>query len=183
VKARFVAGDPELGAAVEKIAARHAWEGAPLDERATAVEIGRLRARMERELAREAKDRFHVKAGRGGLLDVEFLVQYLQLIHGRGPGREALRARATHEALDALARAAILDEHDHRQLAASYRFLRRVEARLRIVHDRPIAEVGLDDKLARRLGYHGAAAGARLLDDYREHSSAVRRIYARFLPT
>jgi [glutamine synthetase] adenylyltransferase / [glutamine synthetase]-adenylyl-L-tyrosine phosphorylase len=93
-----------------------------------------------------------------------------------------VRQRATRPALDALAAAGCLDEADQRQLVASYRFLRRLENRLRIVHDRPITELRADDKLARRLGYHGAAPGARLLDDYRGHTDAVRTIYARLLP-
>jgi glutamate-ammonia-ligase adenylyltransferase len=192
IKARVVAGDAAVGAAVTRIAEHHVWEGPPLDARATAVEIARLRARMERELGREAPGRFNIKSGRGGLLDVEFLVQYLQLLHG--PALPSLRARATAAALDALDAAGKLDRPDYRQLAASYRFLRRLENRLRIVHDRPIAVLdapptveahgGELDKLARRLGYRAGAdpPGARLAADYRAHSSSVRAIYARLLP-
>jgi glutamate-ammonia-ligase adenylyltransferase len=187
IKARVVAGEPALAAAIEEIAAHHVWEGPPLDAAATAIEVARLRERMERELSQESPERFNIKSGRGGLLDVEFLVQYLQLVHG--PRLPSLRARATAPALDALGAAGILAPDDHDKLAASYQFLRRLENRLRIVHDRPIAMLAasLDggelDKLARRLGYRAGATspGARLLDDYRSHSSSVRDIYARLL--
>jgi glutamate-ammonia-ligase adenylyltransferase len=65
--------------------------------------------------------------------------------------------------------------------------LRRLENRLRIVHDRSIQELPTGgaalDKLARRLGYRGPRAGAALLDDYRAHAERVRAIYARYLPS
>jgi glutamate-ammonia-ligase adenylyltransferase len=64
--------------------------------------------------------------------------------------------------------------------------LRRLENRLRIVHDRSIQEITdrTDEltKLARRLGYHGDDAGPRLFADYRAHTARVRAFYARFLP-
>jgi glutamate-ammonia-ligase adenylyltransferase len=188
IKARTVAGDPSLGARVEAIARRVVWSpGTPLDAATAAQEIGRLRVRLERELARERPGRFDIKTGRGGLLDVEFLVQYLQLVHG--PRDPSLRERATGPALDALAAAGLLDGETHAQLAAAWRFLRRLESRLRIVHDRPITELRTEqraepptephaeprteqrtevrydlrerDKLARRLGYREAAIGSR----------------------
>jgi glutamate-ammonia-ligase adenylyltransferase len=151
---------------------------------------------MERELADEAPEhgRYDIKAGRGGLVDIEFLTQYLQLVHG--PRLPSVRARATAPALDAVHAAGLLADAEHAQLTASWRFLRRLENRLRIVHDRPIARLRADseegsgqgaphgaelDKLARRLGHHGAAPGARLLDEYREHTERVRAIYARRL--
>jgi glutamate-ammonia-ligase adenylyltransferase len=193
IKARTVAGDAALGARVEAIARRHVWEGPPLDPHKAAQEIGRLRARLERELANETAGRFNIKVGRGGLLDVEFLVQYLQLVHG--PHLPLLRHRATRPALEALRAAGVLDDATFGVLATGYRFLRRLENRMRIVHDRSISQLGDDplelDKLARRLGYRQAAGGggdpsvavgARLLDEYRRHTARVRAIYARWLP-
>ena len=107
IKARTVAGDRALGARD-----RAARRGARLQrERRTiparmAPEIGRLRARMEKEIAQETAHVFNIKTGRGGLVDVEFLVQYLQLVHG--PRLPSVRQRATADALAALARAGIL---------------------------------------------------------------------------
>jgi glutamate-ammonia-ligase adenylyltransferase len=182
IKARAVAGDRALGEVIEREAAAHVWQGDLGPE--IADEIGRLRARLEKERARETAHRFNIKSGRGGLLDVEFLVQYLQL--REGPRRPSVQKRATLSALSALAEADLLPSDDARALAESYGFLRRLENRLRIVHDRSIHEITDQprdlDKLARRLGYHGATPGARLLDDYRAHAERVRALYARYLP-
>ena len=185
LKARTVAGDGALATTVDALLAQVAFGGAPLDARAAAGEIARLRARMEKELAHEAPERghYHIKAGRGGIVDIEFLVQYLQLVHG--PRAPLLRARATRPALDALRLAGLLSDEDHAQLAAAYTFLRRLENRMRIVYDRPLAELpgaAELDKLARRMGWREADPGAHLLAEYRAHTEAVRAIHARFLP-
>ncbi len=162
IKARTVAGDRALGAEIERLAEAHVYGGGHDDPAAMAAEIGRLRARMERELAQETAHRFNIKTGRGGLVDVEFLVQYLQLVHG--PRLPSLRRRATADALAALAREGVLPAAEARALAESYAFLRRLENRLRIVHDRSIQQIadrGSElDTLARRLGYHGERRSA-----------------------
>jgi glutamate-ammonia-ligase adenylyltransferase len=180
IKARTVAGDRALGLEVERLAEEVVYGDAPVD----AQEIGRIRARMEKEIAQETAHRFDIKTGRGGLVDVEFLVQYLQLVHG--PRLPALRVRATADALAALEHAGVLPADDARTLAESYAFLRRLENRLRIVHDRSIQQItdraGELDALARRLGYHGDDVGAHLLADYRAHTERIRARYARWLP-
>jgi [glutamine synthetase] adenylyltransferase / [glutamine synthetase]-adenylyl-L-tyrosine phosphorylase len=98
IKTRFIAGDAALGGDVAEIIERFAYgEGLPPDG---VGEINHLRMRMERELAGESESRFNLKKGRGGLVDIEFLTQMLQLAHGhRLP---ALRRRETLEALQAL---------------------------------------------------------------------------------
>ncbi|HEX9100729.1 MAG TPA: bifunctional [glutamate--ammonia ligase]-adenylyl-L-tyrosine phosphorylase/[glutamate--ammonia-ligase] adenylyltransferase, partial [Polyangia bacterium] len=125
IKARTVAGDRTLGAEIERLAAAHVYGRGDDDAAAMAAEIGRLRARMEKEIAQETAHKFNIKTGRGGLVDVEFLVQYLQLVHG--PRRLSLRQRATADALAALAKEGVLDAEDARVLAESYAFLRRLE--------------------------------------------------------
>ena len=185
IKARTVAGDRALGAEIERLAEAHVYRAGAADPAAMAAEIGRLRARMEKELARESAHRFNIKTGRGGLVDIEFVVQYLQLVHG--PRLPSVRCRATADALAALAAAGVLPAEDARVLAESYAFLRRLENRLRIVKDRSIQEItdrpGELETLARRLGYHGAGAGAQLFADYRAHTDRVRACHARYLPT
>jgi glutamate-ammonia-ligase adenylyltransferase len=182
IKARTVAGDRALGAEIEALAERVVYEAPPVEN--MAEEIGRLRARMERELAQESSGRFNIKLGRGGLADVEFLVQYLQLRDGaRLP---SLRTRSTRAALAALELEGILPPDDVAPLAEGYAFLRRLENRLRIVQDRSIQEIPSEprrlDGLARRMGYRGDAPGAHLLADYRAHTDRVRAVYARWLP-
>lgn len=188
IKIRTVAGDVALGREIEQLAEGYVYDGGelhPTSEAELAAAIGRLRARMERELAQETPHKFNIKTGRGGLVDVEFLVQLLQLVHG--PRLPAVRQRATFDGLWALREAGILPLAEARTLTEAYAFLRRLENRLRIVHDRSIQEITdrPDEltKLARRLGYVGAGVGARLLSDYRAHTERVRTIYARYLPT
>ena len=115
-----------------------------------------------------------LKRGPGGLVDVEFVVQLLQLKYGRDhPG--VLRPNVW-DALDAAAAAGVLPADEAAALSAGYSFLRAVEARLRIVTDRPLNEVpeGADDreKLARRLGF---AAADRFLAELARVTADVRR--------
>jgi glutamate-ammonia-ligase adenylyltransferase len=187
IRARFVAGDEPLGRVLEGLAHEYVYGrtagGAPA---AMAEEIARLRARMERELSREGPGEYNIKSGRGGLVDVEFVTQYLQLCHGGVDAR--LRARGTFDALTALTAAGILTEDLGQTLSEAYVFLRRLENRLRIVQDRSISELRSDpleiDKLARRMGYHepSGGSGARLLADYLRHTGRVRDLYRTFFP-
>ena len=74
----------------------------------------------------------------GPVVDVEFLVQLFQLKYGRG--RPDLRKPNTWEALEALRSAGLLSEEEHAALRDGYDFLRRVQSRLRIVHNRSVDE-------------------------------------------
>jgi glutamate-ammonia-ligase adenylyltransferase len=98
-----------------------------------------------------------LKRAPGGLVDVEFVVQLLQLKYGRE--RPEVFAPNVWDALDALAAATLLPAGDAAALRAGYSFLRLVEARLRIVTDRALTEIpeAADDqaKLAHRLGFTG----------------------------
>src|ERR1700694_2585943 len=111
-----------------------------------------------------------LKRGFGGIVDVEFLVQLFQLKYGRAV--PAVRTPNTWAALESLRSTALLSKADHAILRASYDFLRLVESRLRIVHNRSLDELpeGKEDleKLARRLGCEPtaeASAGARFLGE------------------
>ena len=182
LRARAVAGDKDLFAR----ARREVLEPSifrPIDKAAAARELLAMRERMEREIAAESSGRYNSKLGRGGLVDVEFAVQYLQLVHGeRHP---AIRVAATPEALVALQKAGLLAPSDKEPLARGYRFLRRLESRLRIVRDRPIDSLPTFGRelllLARRLGYTGERAGEDLLADYSRHTTGVRAAFLRVL--
>jgi glutamate-ammonia-ligase adenylyltransferase len=114
-----------------------------------------MRDRIERELAGGAAGQRDLKLGPGGIVDIEFAAQYLQLAHGHA--HPALRTTATVAALEAAAAAAIAPARDLELLAQGYRFLRKIEHRLRVVHDQPIHRLpeARDelDRLARRSGY------------------------------
>ena len=152
------------------------------------AEIDRLRGRMETELAQEASHRFNIKTGRGGIVDIEFLVQMLQLRYGqRFP---TLRQRATLAALEALQTCEVLPTDDFQVLTQGYRFLRSLENRLRIDRDQPVEALESEGNqlplLARRMGYSGQSsqsgddAAHQLLADYHIQREAIRACYTRW---
>jgi glutamate-ammonia-ligase adenylyltransferase len=177
VRARFAAGDAELGRAVMHIAHVAAYErGAP--EKA---ELHRLRLRMERELGRERPGRYDLKVGRGGLSDIEFAVQYLQMLHGKDP---RVRTPETPVAIARLAELGILRSDVAETFTQGYRFLRRLEQRIRIVHgsSSSLLEENAEGllPLARRMGMRDtprATATEELVARYRDVTTAVRAGY------
>ncbi|MBK8482075.1 MAG: bifunctional [glutamate--ammonia ligase]-adenylyl-L-tyrosine phosphorylase/[glutamate--ammonia-ligase] adenylyltransferase [Proteobacteria bacterium] len=185
IKARAVAGDAALGETVERWIADYVYRG-DLAPALLRGEIARLRARIEHELAEEDETAYNLKLGRGGLLDVEFVAQYLQLCHGARFA--ALRTPSTLEALQVIEQQRLLPPAVVGQLIAGYRFLRRVEGRLRIVHGRSAEKLPLRaaevDLVARRLGYRRQAevsAGAQLLEAYLQQTLAIRAVYEQVL--
>jgi glutamate-ammonia-ligase adenylyltransferase len=148
-----------------------------------AAEIDRLRTRMERELAHENAQQLNPKLGQGGLVDVEFTVQYLQLVHGREHPR--VRGTNTLAALEGLQAEGLLPPEDAEALRQGYLFLRRVENRLRLVHASSLAHMPTGGRplaqLARRLGVLGTEPGETFLAQYRASAARVRDVYARVL--
>ncbi|MBW2731071.1 MAG: bifunctional [glutamate--ammonia ligase]-adenylyl-L-tyrosine phosphorylase/[glutamate--ammonia-ligase] adenylyltransferase [Deltaproteobacteria bacterium] len=182
IKARCVAGDAALGGDLERWIQHFIFEGVAAQARGMPAEIVRLRQRIETELAGENPRFYNLKTGRGGLLDIEFLVQFWQ---SRG-GKElpALRARATLEALEAARAAGVVDDERAKKLDVAYRFLRRLEGRLRVVQGKGEEHLEKEpwslEVVARRLGYRQQGAkssGEQLLDDYRETVDGVRTIF------
>jgi glutamate-ammonia-ligase adenylyltransferase len=180
-RARFAAGDAELGARAVKVAQRAAYGGGA----ASAGEMHHLRVRMERELGRERPQRFDLKTGRGGLLDVEFAVQLLQLENGHDPG---VRSPDTAVALEALAAGGYLSPEDHDDLREGYSFLRRLEQRIHVLSGTGSSVIETQapgiPALARRMGYRsqpGVSAEAALLAHYRDVTENVRAAYRRIL--
>jgi glutamate-ammonia-ligase adenylyltransferase len=180
LRARAAAGDPVLGAAAMRIAEATAYEGGG-DPRVIAEEVNRLRHRMQRELAHERPGRYDMKHGRGGLVDIEFTVQWLQLCHGE---RAAIRTQETALAIEALAAERILSPAHAHALRQGYAFLRRLEQRTRIVH--ADATHLLEENapglvtLARRMGIRDrprAEAAAELIAHYRDVTDLVRGVY------
>ena len=178
LRARHVAGDPILFARVnEEVIVPVVY--ARQDPGALAAEIRRMRERMEAELGKEATRGLNPKAGRGGLVDVEFAAQFLQLAHGHA--HPTIRTGSTPVALVRLRQAGLLREAEFEALSKGYDFLRRVELRLRIVHD--FATDHLPPRgpallhLARRLGYGGPDPGGRFLAEYERVTGSVRSAF------
>jgi glutamate-ammonia-ligase adenylyltransferase len=180
ISARGVAGDRSLIDEVEGVIEGFVY-GKTLSAEDVA-EIARLRSRMEHELARESAGRWNLKIGPGGMVDVEFVTEALRLRHGRD--HPSVRRRKTEDALDALRAEGLLEARHHRDLLDGYRFLRRVESRLRIERDQAVHSLEHEDPklaaLARRIGYEGRDAGARLLRDVRATRQRIRRVYEHY---
>lgn len=179
IKLRFVAGDAALGRAVERVRDDFVWSGEEWDREVSL----HLRERQVRELV--PPGRFNVKLSRGGLVDVEYTAQYLQILHGRD--RPELRTPATLLALARLLEAGLLAEEEHGHLREGYVFWRGVVDGLRVVRghagDLLLPEPRSDEYgfLARRLGYPGRRldAAAALAADVELHRQQVAAIYDR----
>jgi len=180
LKLRFVAGEDSLGRAVAELRDAYVWSDEPWD-RETSLH---LRERQVRELV--PPGRFNVKLSRGGLVDVEYTVQYLQIQHGRD--RPALRTPKTLEALAALRDEGFVSASDALALREAYLFWRRVADGLRMVRgdarDLLLPEEGSDGfrLLARRLGYRGEREEREraLAADVRSHRERVASYFDRF---
>ncbi len=173
-RTRLIAGDRALGRRVRR-ALHELVYGRPLPG-GTVKEIRDVRTRMEVELAQETDERWHVKLGRGGLVDVEFLTQTLQLVHGAK--HPDVRAPSTRGALAGLARAGVLTAQRASALRNHYRFLRRVSAATRLLGARPSDVLDLSEPLPARVATAlGYADRQGFLDDYRRRTDTVRSIY------
>jgi len=152
-------------------------------EREEVEEIARMRDRIERERGGGEDEEVRIKTGRGGLVDVEFLVQMLQLRHGHA--HPSIRVRSTRAAIPELARAGLLPADEADALATGWAFLRALENRIRLERNAPVEAMEADPEallsLARRLGYAGADAEAvaALTADHARHRATIRQIYDR----
>ncbi len=175
LKARPVAGDLALGREYVDMLAPLVWSAAERDGFVTDAQAMRRRV-IEHIPAREA-DR-QLKLGSGGLRDVEFAVQLLQLVHGRMD--ERIRPTATLSALAALTDGGYVGREDGEALHDAYAFLRTLEHRMQIFQLRRIHVVPDDEPSLRRLG-----RSLRLLKEpvasldrvWEHHRREVRRLH------
>ncbi|MFD5803706.1 bifunctional [glutamine synthetase] adenylyltransferase/[glutamine synthetase]-adenylyl-L-tyrosine phosphorylase [Streptomyces sp. NPDC127020] len=175
LKARPVAGDPGLGA--EYVAALQplVWQAA--DRENFVADVQKMRRRVVENIPAAEVDR-QLKLGPGGLRDVEFAVQLLQLVHGRSD--TSLHSGTTLDALEALAAGGYVGRADAAQLDEAYRFLRSMEHRIQLHRLRRTHLVPEDPADLRRLG---RSLGLRtdpvagLHRAWRRHASVVRRLH------
>lgn len=178
LRARPVAGDRDLGerflALVEPFVYRDPF---PPD---AAREVRRIKARVERERIPPGEDpEFHLKLGRGGLTDIEFTVQLLQLEHGAA--HPEVRTPATMEALTRLRDAGLLAADDAAVLTDAYRFCERARNARYLVTGRPgdaLPTGAPATRLARLLGYVHRPEN-ELRDDYRRVTRRARKVVER----
>jgi glutamate-ammonia-ligase adenylyltransferase len=173
LKARPLAGDLELGA--ELLEDLHGFRYPRRPPPSLLAEVAAMKRRTEREVVGAAALERNVKLGPGGIREIEFLVQSLQLLHaGAYP---FLQTHRTGAALELLARYRLLDAGDARFLGEAYWFLRRVEHRLQMrdesqTHDLP-EDPGEFEALAASLGYASAEAFRAALDGRRRRVQAL----------
>ncbi|MGV0578873.1 bifunctional [glutamine synthetase] adenylyltransferase/[glutamine synthetase]-adenylyl-L-tyrosine phosphorylase [Mycolicibacterium elephantis] len=127
MKARPAAGDAELGQAYVDALMPMVWTACEREDFVSEVQA--MRRRVEELVPAGVRNR-EIKLGTGGLRDVEFAVQLLQLVHGRND--ESLRVASTVDALAALGAAGYVGRDDAANLTASYEFLRLLEHRLQL---------------------------------------------------
>lgn len=182
LKARPVAGDPELGTQWLEAAQRALW-ARPFDADALRS-LRSMKARAEAEVARKGIDSREIKRGPGGIRDIEFTVQLLQLVHGHlDPD---LRGATTLTMLAEMAREGYIDEDDGDRMAIAYRLLRTVEHRLQLVDEQQVHTIPDDelrlDHLARVMGRRDTPEGTaadHLLRELRSTQATVRSIHER----
>ncbi|GAA3121132.1 bifunctional [glutamine synthetase] adenylyltransferase/[glutamine synthetase]-adenylyl-L-tyrosine phosphorylase [Streptomyces rameus] len=175
LKARPVAGDADLGRAYIDALEPLVWQAAERENFVTDVQ--KMRRRVVENIPAAEIDR-ELKLGPGGLRDVEFAVQLLQLVHGRAD--RALRSGSTLDALEALAAGGYVGRDDAARLAEAYRFLRSLEHRiqlfrLRRTHLVPEAETD-QRRLGRSLGLRTDPVDG-LNREWRRHTGVVRRLH------
>ena len=189
LKARPVAGDRELGQAYLDALGPMVWQAAQRPN--FVADVQAMRRRVIGNLAPGEAAR-QLKLGPGGLRDIEFAVQLLQLVHGRTD--DSLRETGTLPALAALARGGYVGREDAASMAAAYRFLRTVEHLLQLRQLRRTHTLPEDPAALRRLGRalrrartrSGAAApappsradpAAELMAQWRQHAREARRLH------
>ncbi len=183
LKARLIAGDPGLGQDYLDAVTPLVWQAAQREDFVADVQAMRRRV-IDSLPARDAGR--EIKLGPGGLRDIEFAVQLLQLVHGRAD--ETLRDRATLPALTALAAGGYVGRQDAADLAQAYRFLRAVEHLLQLRQLRRTHSLPTDPAVLRQLGralrtlrYLDAAEhadpAAELIAQWRRHATVARTLH------
>ena len=175
MKARFAAGDEALGQAYVDALSPMVWEASTRENFVTDTQT--MRRRVIDNIPSSQVDR-QLKLGPGGLRDVEFAVQLLQLVHGRVD--ETLRSPTTLEALRALINGGYVGRRDGAAMEEAYEFLRTLEHRIQLFRLRRTHFVPEDEEDLRRIG---RSMGFRhkpaehLVKDWQAHRREVRRLH------
>ena len=179
LKARAIAGDVDKGNSfLEKIAPL-LWEETAVARR----NVRELKDRIERQLNSRGQGEGNIKLEPGGIRDVEFIAQALQLENGQY--HPELRTGNTLEALARLTKAGLLDPEDELVLREAYVFLRVVEHRLQLMDNRQVHNLPKVERelrvLARIMGFRGSYEAEEFRQTYEDWLSKVRSIFDRIL--
>jgi glutamate-ammonia-ligase adenylyltransferase len=175
LKARFAAGDEALGQAYLDALSPMIWFASTRDHFVTDVRA--MRRRVIENIPAAHRDR-QLKLGAGGLRDVEFAVQLLQLVHGRAD--ETLRSPTTLDALQALIDGGYIARRDGAAMEEAYEFLRTLEHRIQLYRLKRshIVPDDVEDlrRLGRSMGYRQNPA-ENLTREWQAHRRIVRRLH------
>lgn len=178
LKARFAAGDDGFGKTLPDQFHQLIFATdfpANLNE-----EIHNMRMRMEKEIAQETKRRVHYKLGKGGLTDIEFAVQYLQLKMGKI--FETIMVGNTLEAIERMGEREILKPKEYNIFKKSYLFYRLLEMRMEVLFDLKSGYVDPESELLENLSdTMGESSQASLLKKLEETRNEVRQTYLRIM--
>lgn len=178
LRAHPVAGDWDVGQEfmnrIDPFVFRSSLDYSSLED------IRQMKARIEQEARWRSSHGMDVKIGQGGIRELEFLAQTLQIVHaGRRP---ALRLRTTLECLQASGREGILGLEEANALCDAYRFLRQVEHRVQMVHLQHTHRLPSNERELRRIaclmGYGNGRGVNGFLDDLKEHTRRVRKAFS-----
>lgn len=182
IKAAPVAGSAEVGAAFLEATRPFVFV-----EKLTADDVGEIRKMKERVETHAQKSTRHqpdddVKLGPGGIRDIEFSIQLLQLVHGGGdPG---VRSGNSLSALVALVDGGYIADDDGAGLATAYRWLRNVEHRLQLWQERQVHHLPRDEegraRLAHTMGFKDTPSASALSRFEERHSGVLRDVRGRF---
>jgi glutamate-ammonia-ligase adenylyltransferase len=177
LRAAMMAGDREVGAAFTALIDPLRWPAAGLTDH-DVTEIRRIKARVESErLPRGADPAVHTKLGPGGLADVEWTVQLLQMRFGATV--DGLRTTGTLAALDAARDSRLIEAADADRLRAAWLLATRIRDAIMVARGRPSDSVPRDNRelalVAGVLGYGPGRAG-ELVEDYRRVSRRARAV-------
>ncbi len=180
LKARFVAGDALMASDFLQNANVLVYD---TDTNTVRSEVFAMKQRTESFLRQKGREWGEVKLGEGSIRDIEFIVQFLQLAYGKK--QPEIRSRNTLEALKRLVKYQLLNFEDYRYLEEGYVFLRTIEHHLQMMHYRQTNTLPTDPlallNLSLRLGFQGENAGGLFTNRYRQHSTAIRSIYLKYM--
>jgi len=165
-------------ACLETVVYEYEWDEKALDS------IRHLKKRIENEKSRETKSRVDFKYGKGGIADMEFLVQFLQIKHGKH--HPEVRVPGLHDAVLALCAVGVLKEREKETLLEAHRFERLVENRYQLMEEWTSREISRESpllfRLAGGLGYRGEPDAVRksLLSDWEETAQSVRALVDKY---
>ena len=174
IKARPLAGDLSLGA--ELLDRMQPWIFRPTLSRADIAGIKSLKRQMERRTRHQGEERADIKTGYGGIRDVEFVIQFMQLLNGWNLA--SLRTANTIRAIGRLERAQCLTHEEAELLATNYRWLRKLEHRLQIKNNQQTHSLPGDDEsriaFAKRMGIRNRSDAATLHDFHNKLDEVTR---------